>query len=274
MLKEINLKNIKNKYNIFPKKHLGQNFIFDQNILNKIISNILPIENFNIIEIGPGPGGLTLAILKNKPKKIVLIEKDSSFFKIINNILTEYSDIESSLIIDDFLNFNLEKNIDTNTKIVSNLPYYLSTQILLKVLPFNDGIKEVMFTFQKEVADRIISQPNSKNYSRLSVIVQSVCDIKKRQNLPAKIFYPTPKVSSTVLTFVKKKKIIINNFKSLEELTKLAFNKRRKSIKNSLKNINNISHFLKMLNIEDKLRPEQISVDKFCKLANLIYNFK
>ena len=109
MLEEINLKNIKNKYKIIPKKHLGQNFIFDQNILNKIISNILPIKNFNIIEIGPGPGGLTLAILKNKPKKIILIEKDSSFCKIINNILTEYNDIESNLIIDDFLNFNLEK---------------------------------------------------------------------------------------------------------------------------------------------------------------------
>ena len=82
----------------------------------------------------------------------------------------------------------------------------ISTQILLKILPFDDGIKEVMFTFQKEVADRIISKPNSKNYSRLSVIVQSVCDIKKKQNLPAEIFYPIPKVSSTVLTFVKKKK--------------------------------------------------------------------
>ena len=104
MLEEINLKNIKNKYKITPKKYLGQNFIFDQNILNKIISNILPIKNFNIIEIGPGPGGLTLAILKNRPKKIILIEKDSSFCKIINNILTEYGDIESNLIIDDFLN--------------------------------------------------------------------------------------------------------------------------------------------------------------------------
>ena len=82
----------------------------------------------------------------------------------------------------------------------------LSTKILLKVIPFNEGIEEVMFTFQKEVADRITSQPNSKNYSRLSVIVQSVCDIKKKQNLPANIFYPIPKVSSTVLTFVKKKK--------------------------------------------------------------------
>ena len=274
MLKEINLKNIKNKYNIFPKKHLGQNFIFDQNILNKIISNILPIKNFNIIEIGPGPGGLTLAILKNNPKKITLIEKDSAFCDVINNILTKYNNVDSSLIIDDFLNFSLERHISSNTKIVSNLPYYLSTQILLKVLPFIDGIKEVMFTFQKELADRITSQPNNKNYSRLSVIVQSVCEVKKKQTLPANIFYPIPKVSSTVLTFVRKKKIILNNFKSLEELTKLAFNKRRKSIKNSLKNVSNISYFLKELDIEDKLRPEQISVDQFCKLANLIYDFK
>jgi 16S rRNA (adenine1518-N6/adenine1519-N6)-dimethyltransferase len=131
-----------------------------------------------------------------------------------------------------------------------------------------------MFTFQKELADRIISQPNNKSYSRLSVIVQSVCEIKKMQNLPSKVFYPIPKVSSTVLTFVRKKKIILNNFKSLEELTKLAFTKRRKSIKNSLKNVGNISYFLKELDIEDRLRPEQISVDQFCKLANLIYNFK
>ena len=274
MLEEINLKSIKNKYKIIPKKYLGQNFIFDQNILNKIISHILPIKNFNIIEIGPGTGGLTLAILKNKPKKIILIEKDASFSQIINNILSRYNDIESKLIIDDFLNFNLKKHINSNTKIVSNLPYYLSTQILLKILPLNDGIKEVMFTFQKEVADRITSQPNSKNYSRLSVIVQSVCDIKKRQNLSAKVFYPIPKVSSTVLTFVRKKKIIIKNIKSLEELTKQAFNKRRKSIKNSLKNVSNISDFLKELNIEDKVRPEEISVDQFCKLANLIYNFR
>ena len=274
MHEEVNLKNIKNKYKIIPKKHLGQNFIFDKNILNKIISNILPIKNFNIIEIGPGPGGLTLEILKNEPKKILLIEKDSSFCSILNNILKEYNHIENNLIIDDFLNFNLEKHINFDTKIVSNLPYYLSTQILLKVLPFNDGIKEVMFTFQKEVAERITSQPNSKSYSRLSVIVQSVCDIKKKQNLPADIFYPIPKVSSTVLIFVRKEKIMIDNFKSLQELTKLAFNKRRKSIKNSLKGISNISYFLKELNIEDKLRPEQVSVDQFCKLANLIYNFK
>ena len=274
MHNEINLKNIKSKYKIIPKKRLGQNFIFDQNILNKIISNILPIKDFNIIEIGPGPGGLTLAILKNSPKKIILIEKDSSFSGLINNILKEYKHIKSNLIIDDFLNFDLKKNINFSTKIISNLPYYLSTEILLKVLPFNNYVEEIMFTFQKEVAERITSKPNCKNYSRLSVIVQSVCVIKKKQSLPAKIFYPIPKVNSTVLVFQRKKNIIINNYKSLEDLTRLAFNKRRKSIKNSLKNVTNISHFLKKLNIEDKLRPEQISVDQFCKLANLIYEFK
>ena len=131
-----------------------------------------------------------------------------------------------------------------------------------------------MFTFQKEVADRITSEPNSKSYSRLSVMVQSTCDIKKKQNLPAEVFYPTPKINSTVLMFVKKKNIIINNFKSLEEITKLAFNKRRKSIRNSLKNVDNIAYFLKELNIKDSLRPEQITVEQFCRLANLIYKIK
>lgn len=274
MQEEINLKTIKNKYKIYPKKSLGQNFIFDQNILNKIIKNILPIEGFNIIEIGPGPGGLTLAILKKKPKKIILVEKDSSFCSIINNILFKYKHIDSNLIIDDFLNFDLEKHISNNTKIISNLPYYLSTQILLKILPFNNKIKEVMFTFQKEVADRIIANPNSKNYSRLSVIAQSVCNIKKRQNLPAEVFFPVPNVSSTVLIFSRKKKIILDNFQSFQKLIKIAFNKRRKSIKNSLKGVNNISHFLEVLNIESKMRPEQISVDQFCQLANLIYKSK
>ncbi len=274
MLEDINLKNIKTKYKILPKKKLGQNFIFDKNILSKIISNVLPIKKFNILEIGPGPGGLTLAILKNKPKKIILIEKDSAFKNIIENILSEFSDVESKLIIDDFLSIELESYINSNTKIISNLPYYLSTQILLKVLPLNCNVKEVMFTFQKEVADRIISNPNSKNYSRLSVITQSVCDIKKKQNLPAEIFYPIPKVSSSVLIFSRKKKNVINNFESLKSLTKMAFNKRRKSIRNSLKSITNISDFLQELRIEDSLRPEQISVEQFCNLANLIYNSK
>lgn len=270
MEEEINLKTISQKYNIFPKKKLGQNFIFDKNILNKILNNVSPIKGHNIIEIGPGPGGLTLEILKKKPNRITLVEKDSSFQEILNNIILEFKEVRSSIIIEDFLNLNLNKIIKPKTKIISNLPYYVSTQILLKILPLDKNIEEVMFTFQTEVANRIISKPHNKNYSRLSVITQSVCDIKKKQDLSSKIFYPIPKVNSTVLVFRKKKKITIKNFQTLKNLTHKAFNKRRKSIKNSLKDFTNITELLNKSNISESLRPEEITVEKFCELSNLI----
>ena len=151
------------------------------------------LKNFNCLDVG----AVSISKLTIEDQLLNCVSNVSALVKETTDsrkdtkwgaLFLSFNILLDKLIIDDFLNFNLEKNIDDNTKIVSNLPYYLSTQILLKVLPFNDGIKEVMFTFQQEVADRIISQPNNKNYSRLSVIVQSVCDIKKRQNLPAKIF--------------------------------------------------------------------------------------
>jgi 16S rRNA (adenine1518-N6/adenine1519-N6)-dimethyltransferase len=274
MQDNINLKKIIEKYNIHPRKKFGQNFIFDSNILNKILNNILPVKGYNIIEIGPGPGGLTLEILKKKPKEIILIEIDPSFKDILNHLLAEFNTIKSNLIIDDFLNINFDTLIKPNTKIISNLPYYISTQILLKILPLNKFINKVMFTFQKEVADRITSKPNNKNYSRLSVAVQAVCNIKKIQNLSAQIFYPVPKIDSTVLVFTKREDIIIKDFNTLKNLTKKVFNKRRKSIKNSLKELKNISDHLNKLEINEKYRPEQISVDNFCRLANLIYETK
>ena len=230
MAYNINLNSVIKEYNIIPKKKLGQNFIFDKNILEKIIKNILPIEDFNIIEIGPGPGGLTLAILNKKPKKIILIEKDIAFKSILEKILLNNNKNTNSLIIDDFLNLDLNKLIDRKTKILSNLPYYLSSQILIKVLPLHKYVEEVIFTFQKEVAERIISTPNSRKYSRLSVITQAVCNVERKLNLPAEVFYPTPKVSSTVLAFSKRQDSVVDDFDTLKILTRKAFNKRRKKI--------------------------------------------
>ena len=131
-------------------------------------------------------------------------------------------------------------------------------------------IEKVIFTFQKEVADRIISNPNSKKYCRLSVITQAICNVEKKLSIPAKVFYPTPKVNSEVLVFSKREDSILEDFDSLKMLTKMAFNKRRKKIKNSLKNLNNIDEYLKKLNINENIRAEQISVNKYCALANLI----
>ena len=117
MQDNINLKKIIEKYNIHPRKKFGQNFIFDSNILNKILNNILPVKGYNIIEIGPGPGGLTLEILKKKPKEIILIEIDPSFKDILNHLLAEFNTIKSNLIIDDFLNINFDTFIfDTKNK--------------------------------------------------------------------------------------------------------------------------------------------------------------
>lgn len=274
MFEFITLKTIIKENNIIPKKKLGQNFIFNSKILDKIIKNILPINGYNIIEIGPGPGGLTLSILKKKPNQLILIEKDPAFKNILNNILANYNDIKSNIIIDDFLKLNLNNLINSKTKILSNLPYYISTQILLKIIPLNIFVNEVMFTFQKEVADRIVARPNSKNYSRLSVVTQAVCNIKKIQNIPPEVFYPIPKVHSSVLIFTRKKNTLIEDYETLLKLTKTAFNKRRKIIKNSLKNLDNISKYLLELKIDENIRPEQISVDNYCKLANLIFRTK
>ncbi len=270
MLNKIKLKQVLEKEKIIPKKKLGQNFIFDFNVLNKIVKNILPIKDHTVIEIGPGPGGLTRSILEQSPKEIILIEKDKSFKNILTLLLKEFPKIKSTLLIADFMEVDVINFIKPDTKILSNLPYYVSTQILLKILPLDKNIKEVIFTFQKEVAERIISKPNNKNYSRLSVIAQSVCNITLAQKLPAKIFYPEPKIDSTVLKFVKKKNIIIKDFTKLKTVTKKAFNKRRKKIKNSLKEIKNISIYLQQLNINEQSRPENISVDAYCNLANTI----
>ena len=265
------LKSILNKYKIHPKKKLGQNFIFDFNILDKIINNILPIDKFLIIEIGPGPGGLTRSILKYRPREVILIEKDNIFKRGLEEIFTEFNDIKIKLILNDFLNLDINHLIKKNTKIISNLPYYISTQILLKILPINKRVKEIVFTFQKEVGDRIIAQPGSKEYSRLSVIVQSVCDVSIVQSLPASVFFPKPNVDSSVLKFTAKKNINIENFEALKEITKKSFNKRRKMIKNSLKDIENLSSHLGNLGIDENVRPEDISVKLYCELSNLIY---
>ncbi len=270
MTGKVKLKEIIKEYNIFPKKRLGQNFIFDFNVLNKIVKNILPVEGFTVIEIGPGPGGLTKSILDNSPKELILIEKDKAFKSTLENLFTKFPNTKTRLIIDDVLKINLDDLIKRKTKIISNLPYYISSQILLKVIPLNKYVYEAVFTFQKELADRIASQPYTKNYSRLSVVAQSVCQISKKQKLPATVFYPEPTVESCVLKIKPKSNIIVKDIETLKAVTKKAFNQRRKQIKNSLKRIENISFYLNQLGIEDNTRAEDISVDLYCKLANLI----
>ena len=196
------------EYKITPKKRFGQNFIFDNNVLNKIADTITPVRDNLIIEVGPGVGNLTRKLLERKPKNLILIERDSDFKNILDDLLLFFPKTNTKLIFNDFLKVEFDKvelYKNRKVKIISNLPYYISTQILIKVLPFNANLLEVIFMFQKEVADRLLAIPGSKNYSKLTVIVQYCCNINKICDIKSNVFYPKPEVNSSLLRFTKKK---------------------------------------------------------------------
>ena len=245
---------------IKPKKSLGQNFLSDKNIIKSIV-DIGNIKNNNvIIEIGPGTGNLTEFILKKKPKKFFVIEKDSNLVK----LLYERFNNKLNIINKDVLKFKL--NIISKEKFIiyGNLPYNISTQILTKWIKDREkfeSCKKLILMFQKEVANRIIAKTNSKNYGRLSIIANWRLDVKKEFDISSNSFFPKPKVDSTLLSFIPKRKYFnINNPENLEKITKIFFNQRRKMIKNPLKQIfKNPDIVVKKLNLDVNLRPQNLS---------------
>ena len=245
---------------IKPKKSLGQNFLSDKNIIKSIV-DIGNIKNNNvIIEIGPGTGNLTEFILKKKPKKFFVIEKDSNLVK----LLYERFNNKLNIINKDVLKFKL--NIISKEKFIiyGNLPYNISTQILTKWIKDREkfeSCKKLILMFQKEVANRIIAKTNSKNYGRLSIIANWRLDVKKEFDISSNSFFPKPKVDSTLLSFIPKRKYYnINNPENLEKITKIFFNQRRKMIKNPLKQIfKNPDIVVEKLNLDVNLRPQNLS---------------
>ena len=245
---------------IKPKKSLGQNFLSDKNIIRKIVDVGKINSRDAIIEIGPGTGNLTEYILKKKPKKIILIEKD---YKLVKSLYEKFNN-DVNIENKDILNFEL-KNISKQKFIIyGNLPYNISTQILTKWIKDREkfeSCKKLILMFQKEVANRIIAKTNSKNYGRLSIIANWRLDVKKEFDISSNSFFPKPKVDSTLLSFIPKRKYYnINNPENLEKITKIFFNQRRKMIKNPLKQIfKNPDIVVKKLNLDVNLRPQNLS---------------
>ena len=215
-----------------PKKSLGQNFLYDQNIINKIIK-VTNIINKNVVEIGPGLGAITDKILEKKPKSLILIEKDKNLLDVLKN---KYKDNKSILFYNnDILKLSLEKIIK-NSIIFGNLPYNISSQILIKFIRFNQWppkYNDLIFMFQK-VAEKV----SGKSYGRLSVITNYRLKVKKKFNVSANCFYPKPKVTSTVLHLspINSKKFKIKNIQNLEFITHTFFSNKRKMIKKFRKN--------------------------------------
>ena len=253
---------------IKAKKSLGQNFLIDENILKRIVS-FVEINDKSVLEVGPGTGNLTSYILKKKPKKLLVVEKDKYLAK---HIKEKFED-EIILFNDDILKINEKKLYDEKLIVFGNLPYNISTEILAKWIINLDNknfwFDSLILMFQKEVADRILSKFNSSNYGRLTILanwkleVDKICDIKPDS------FSPRPKVDSSLL-FFKPKKIFyqFKNSKNLEKITRIFFNQRRKKIKTPFSilfkgNVN----VLNKLNIDLNLRPHNLSQDIYYKLT-------
>lgn len=209
-----------------PKKSLGQNFLLDKNIQNKIV-NIINIEKTNIIEIGPGLGQLTDKILLKKPNKLILIEKDNDLFKILKEKYKKFPNI--IIYNNDVLSINLNFNNDYN--LFSNLPYNLSVKIIIKLLTYNDNFLEMIFMIQKDVAEKILNKKNKMN--KLSFFINTLSKYNIIFNVSNKVFYPKPKVQSSIIRITPLNTNI--NKKELWEFSKLIFKNKRKKIKNVIK---------------------------------------
>jgi len=260
---------------IKAKKSLGQNFLIDQSIIDKII-DIIDIKNKSILEIGPGTGNLTKNILKKKPKKIIVIEKDDD----LAQLLKKKFDSDIKIINDDVLKID-ENSLDADVLTVfGNLPYNISTEILcnwiLNIKNKNFWFDNLVLMFQKEVADRIIAKFNTKNYGRLSILsnwkleVEKICDVKPYS------FFPKPKIDSSVLLLKPKLDFFpLTNPKNLEKLTRIFFMHRRKMLKKSYNLLfNGNLNIANKLNIDLSLRPQNLNFETYYKLSEEYENLR
>ena len=253
---------------ISAKKSLGQNFLTDRNILEKIV-NVTTIRNKVVFEVGPGTGNLTSFILKNKPKKLFVIEKDNDLAENLNVNFGE----QLTIINDDILNINENLLFDDKVTVFGNLPYNISTEILSKwIINLKDNFwfDHLVLMFQKEVAERIISTFNKSTYGRLSILANWKLDINKICDIKPHSFSPKPKIDSSLLFFTPKKNFFkIKDPKNLEKVTRIFFSQRRKMLKKPFNQLfngdNKISDKLK---IDLNLRPQNLDFDTYYKLTS------
>lgn len=262
------VKSILQKHNFKPKKHLGQNFLIDETILQKIVKTADISKNDTVLEVGPGLGVLTAELAK-KAKKVIAVEKDAESVKILKQILKDYKNIE--LIQGDILKIDL--SLQENYKIVANIPYYLTSPLIRKFLEYENPPKEMVLLVQKEVAERICAKPGKM--SLLAVAVQFYSQPKKIFNVSKNSFWPKPKVDSALIKISNIKRPIDIDIEKFFKVVKAGFSSPRKQLINNLskglkikKEI--IQDIFKKLNIDFKIRAEALSVEEWKRIAKNI----
>ncbi len=255
------------------KKSLGQNFLSNTKILSKIIDKSEILNSDIILEIGPGTGNLTKELMKKNPKKIIVVEKDNNLSKILINKYGNKIHVINNDILQCYKDFKDNKPM----KVFGNLPYNISTQILTSFIKL-DNMEKIFsnftFIFQKEVADRILAEENTKNYGRLTILTSWKMNCERILDIDPKYFFPKPKVWSTLVVLTPKLKIEkINNPKNLEHITNIFFNQRRKMIKKPMKQLfANYGVVAKKLDIDLNLRPQNLSKNKYLEICQIYEN--
>ena len=259
-------------YGLLAKKSLGQNFLLDENITNKIVRQSLAQQKLSsfsgteIFEVGSGPGGLTRAILRANPDKLTIIELDERCIQIAQDIKSKIA-ILMDIINQDAMQFNFETT-GKPAHILSNLPYNISVPLLTKWLYQIKRYQSLTLMFQKEVADRIEAEIRTKDYGRLSVLSQLQCHVTRLFNLPPEAFTPAPKVWSSVLLFTPRDDALdLADIKKLEQITSLAFAERRKMLRQIFKSISDFDKICETCGILPTMRPEEITPQQFLQLA-------
>ena len=241
-----------------PRKRFGQNFLVDQQIINQIVSTISPKKNDNIIEIGPGKGALTFPLIDYLESiHVIEIDRDLIF------LLQKKNNIKITIHESDALVFNFDQ-FKQKVRIVGNLPYNISSPLLFHLLNYRDNIIDMTFMLQKEVVDRIVATHGNKTYGRLSVMMQAFFEVESMFVVPKESFEPQPKIESAILYLKTRTEPLVKNSKTLEEIVKVAFSQRRKTLKNCLKSIINQSQ----TEIDLSQRAEMLSIENFITLMN------
>ena len=268
------LKDVISRYQLRAKKSLGQNFLLDLNLTSKIARCAGNLDQFDILEIGPGPGGLTRSLLHEGARKVVAIEKDSRCIEALEEIQATFPG-RLKLLQGDALSTNAVEHLADPVRIIANLPYNIGTELLVRWLTskiWPSFWQSMTLMFQKEVANRIVASPGSKAYGRLSVISQWRCDTKIVLNVPASAFTPPPKVESTLVHFeALKEPKFPAEVEVLEFVVSKAFNQRRKMLRGALKGyFQNVEEGLLSIGVLPTKRAEDITVQEYCAMSQIL----
>ena len=276
------LMSVLNKYNFSFSKSLGQNFLIDQHILNKIVSRSGINENTNVLEVGPGAGTLTRELCL-KAKKVTAVEIDKALIPILNDVMSDFDNF--NLINSDILELNINELIknefdNESFTVVANLPYYITTPIIMNFLESELPVNSMTLMIQKEVAARILAEPGTKDYGALSVAVQFYAEPGIICSASPHCFTPQPKVTSTVvnLKLYDKPKYDVKNKEQFFKIVKSIFSQRRKTLVNSLSGSpyldlskDKIIDVLKQMELNEKVRGEKLNIEQIAELSNIIY---